>query len=318
MPNSFNRGGAAEVGLSWTGQNGYFGGSDAYDKTHYGIPLVEEGADEPRSAPADRSTCAANAGTSVGVVRLGAVIVGVRSYRHDELDGEEIATSFKNDTAEFELLAHHRSGRPLEGLDRRLVPRLATSTAGARKRSRRRWIRRRSPRSSTRRWRRRRTSRCSSAAASSTPRFTPRRTSRRATSTTFSGSVGLLVHPTDATTVAFSLARAARNPALEELYFHGPHAGNYAVRERRRGSRMRSTRSASTCRSAGAGSRASGEVTYFLQQDQQLHLPPADRRRRGRLPVTFFTAGDDRLQGIESHLDVAAQRICGSRAASTT
>jgi iron complex outermembrane receptor protein len=26
VPNSFNRGGAAEVGLSWTGQNGYVGG----------------------------------------------------------------------------------------------------------------------------------------------------------------------------------------------------------------------------------------------------------------------------------------------------
>jgi len=28
--------------------------------------------------------------------------------------------------------------------------------------------------------------------------------------------------------LAFSLARASRNPALEELYFHGAHPGNFA------------------------------------------------------------------------------------------
>ena len=45
----------------------------------------------------------------------------------------------------------------------------------------------------------------------------------------FSGSVGLLFLPTDQTTIAFSLARSSRNPALEELYFHGPHPGNAAI-----------------------------------------------------------------------------------------
>ena len=44
----------------------------------------------------------------------------------------------------------------------------------------------------------------------------------------FSGSVGLLLRPSDAVNVAVSLARASRNPALEELYFLGPHPGNFA------------------------------------------------------------------------------------------
>jgi iron complex outermembrane recepter protein len=43
IPNSFNRAGFAEVGLSYTKDNGYLGGSYAYDRTHYGIPFVEEG-----------------------------------------------------------------------------------------------------------------------------------------------------------------------------------------------------------------------------------------------------------------------------------
>ena len=47
--------------------------------------------------------------------------------------------------------------------------------------------------------------------------------------TELSASVGALLRPqaaNDDLVVAFSLARAARNPALEELYFFGPHAGN--------------------------------------------------------------------------------------------
>jgi iron complex outermembrane recepter protein len=39
VPNSFNRTGAAEVGLAWTAQNGYVGGSVAYDKSHY-LPVT--------------------------------------------------------------------------------------------------------------------------------------------------------------------------------------------------------------------------------------------------------------------------------------
>jgi hypothetical protein len=43
IPNSFNRAGYAEGGASYVTQHGYFGGSFAYDRTHYGIPFVEEG-----------------------------------------------------------------------------------------------------------------------------------------------------------------------------------------------------------------------------------------------------------------------------------
>ena len=41
--------------------------------------------------------------------------VGVRRYRHDERSGEEIATSFRNDTSEMELLAHHGATRTVHG-----------------------------------------------------------------------------------------------------------------------------------------------------------------------------------------------------------
>ena len=49
--------------------------------------------------------------------------------------------------------------------------------------------------------------------------------------TTGSGSLGLLVRPAaadDRLTIALSAARAARSPALEELFYFGPHPGNFA------------------------------------------------------------------------------------------
>jgi iron complex outermembrane receptor protein len=83
--------------------------------------------------------------------------------------------------------------------------------------------------------------------------------------TTGSGSVGLLLMPAaadDRLTIAASVARAARHPALEELFFFGLHHGNFAIElgnpnlepERALGLDL-SLRWRS--------GRASGEVTYF-------------------------------------------------------
>ena len=79
-----------------------------------------------------------------------------------------------------------------------------------------------------------RTSRCSSAAASST-RATSRDGETARSFTTGSGSLGLLFRPAgadDRVTVALSLARAARNPALEELFYFGTAPRQLRVRGR--------------------------------------------------------------------------------------
>ena len=98
VPNSFNRAGFGEVGLAYTSDNGYFGGSFAYDKSHYGIPLVEEGETnlDPRRQIFNLRGERRNMGGIFDSVRGS---FGVRRYRHDELDGDVIATSFKNDTS---------------------------------------------------------------------------------------------------------------------------------------------------------------------------------------------------------------------------
>jgi iron complex outermembrane receptor protein len=119
----------------------------------------------------------------------------------------------------------------------------------------------------------------------------------------FSGSVGLLLHPSDQTTVAFSLARAARNPALEELYFHGPHPGNNAFEN-----------GDDTLKSEDAvgfdmsfrwqGAKATGEVTYFINNVNNFIYRELTADVEDDLPVTFFTQSDARLQGVEAHIDL--------------
>jgi iron complex outermembrane receptor protein len=126
-------------------------------------------------------------------------------------------------------------------------------------------------------------------------------------------------------TIAASLARAARNPALEELFYFGPHPGNFAFEignpdlepEHAVGFdlslRLRS-------------SRASGEVTYFrndidefvftaplTEEDFANRLDDFAARFPGRnmgddteeFRIVEYVGADSVLQGIEAHGDIA-------------
>ena len=95
-----------------------------------------------------------------------------------------------------------------------------------------------------------------------------------------SGSVGLLFRPAGgqrSLTVAVSLARAARIPALEELFYFGAHPGNFAFEvgnpELRSGARARLRRVAALARAAGVG-----RGHLLPQRHQRLHLRAAADR----------------------------------------
>jgi iron complex outermembrane recepter protein len=110
VPNSYSRAGFAQVGAAYTGQTGYFGGSYAYDRTHYGIPFVEEGETNlnPRR---NVFNLRGEKRSLTGLFDSVRGSFGVRRYRHDELDGDVVATAFENNTTELELLAHHGRAR---------------------------------------------------------------------------------------------------------------------------------------------------------------------------------------------------------------
>lgn len=325
LVNSQSRNGFGNLGLSWTGAKSYVGGSYGYDNTKYGIPVVEDGNVQltPR-----RHAVSLRAGANglPGAIDSYRATLAVRRYKHDELEGEDVGTAFTNNTAEVELMGSHRA-----------IGRLKGSAGG--------WF----------------LNRAFDAVGEETlspavdqrgfaaflyeevtwphvtfqfggrvdhSRYEPNGETSRSF-TTGSGSVGLLLRPAaanDRVTVALSLARAARYPALEELFYFGPHPGNFAFEvgnpdldpEHALGFDV-----ALRWRSA----RASGEVTYFrndisdyvfrapmTDEDFQRRLPEFTARFAARgigdepvstedFPIVENIAADSILQGIESHAD---------------
>lgn len=301
VPNSFNRAAFAEAGVAYTSNNGYFGGSYAYDRTHYGIPLVEEG--ETNLNPRRQIfTLRGEARNLSGAFDSFRGSFGIRRYRHDERDGEEVATSFTNNTSELELLAHHKAVGRMKGsigatvltrsfltegeevlspaVDQKGFAAYLYEEVGA------------SPHVQVQ-----------FGGRVEHSAFTPAADEPAADFTNVSGSAGLLLLPNDATTVAFSVARAARNPALEELYFHGPHAGNNAFENGDPG--LQSEKALGFDASVRwRHAAASGELTYFVNRIDNFIFRELTGDIEDGLFVTNFVQGDAKLQGIESHLDL--------------
>ena len=293
-----------QVGASWVGDKSYVGASYGYDDTKYGIPVVEEG--QISLTPKRHSFSARAGGQNLdGWLQSYRATIGVRRYEHSELEGTEIGTTFNNDTVEGEvLLSHRRTGR-LVGSVGGLVPQSARSRRWAPKPCRRPSISRRPPCSSTRRSSRR-TPRCSSAADSTTPRTSPRADCWPRDFNEFSGSVGLLLKPqaaNDNLVLALNVARAARYPALEELYYFGPHPGNLAFEI---GNDALDAEHALgfDVSLRGRGRRFEGEVTFFRNDINNYIFRQPTGEIEEEFPVVENVAADSVLMGVEAHGDV--------------
>ena len=207
----------------------YFGGSYGYDDTKYGVPIVEERSGSAHARDGIRS---ALRGGGQGLDWRVRFVTGRRSRcaatSTRSLKAQISAPSFKNNTDEIELMAGHRAIGRMKGSS------AAGSSIGHSVRPAQRRCRRMS---------------ISVAFAAflfeevTWPHFTFQFGGRvdhtilrpvgedERSFTSGSGSVGLLFTPAAADerlTFAVSLARAARNPALEELFYFGPHPGNFA------------------------------------------------------------------------------------------
>jgi iron complex outermembrane receptor protein len=308
IPNSFNRAGAAEVGAGYTSARGYLGASYAWDKTHYGIPFVEEG--ETNLNPRRQNVTIRGESRSMNGFFDGVRgSFGVRRYKHDELDGEVVATAFVNNTTELELLGHHRQFGRLNGsiggsfltrnfsasgeealspeVDQRGGALFVYEEIAASQHAQIQFGGRIEHTS-----------------------FEPQADEPSRDFNNFSGSVGLLFLPTDQTTIAFSFASAARNPALEELYFHGPHPGNNAIENG--DPELSSERSLGFDASLRWRSAvAAGEVTFFVNKinDFIFRQFTGEVDEEEGLAETVFAQADGRLAGIESHIDVKVAPI---------
>jgi iron complex outermembrane receptor protein len=322
--NSQSRSGFGNVGLSWTGAKNYFGGYYGYDDTKYGIPVVEEG--QVQLTPRKHAFSLRGGAQGLNGFFDGyRGTLAVRRYKHEELEGTDVGTAFKNNTVEVEGMASHRAAGRLKGtvgawvLDRAfdatgeeaLSPAVDQTGFAAFVYEELTW-----PHLTLQ-----------FGGRVDRTNYSPSGEDKR-DFTSGSGSVGLLFRPAaadDRLTLAVSLARAARNPALEELFYFGPHPGNFAFEignpdlepEHAIGFDL-------SLRWRGA--RASGEVTYFRndingyvftaplsQEEFEARVPEFQARYPERdieggeseFPIIEYVGADSLLQGIEAHTDVA-------------
>jgi iron complex outermembrane receptor protein len=322
IENSQSRGGFANVGLARTWEKGFFGASYGYDDTRYGIPFVEEGLIQltPRRHLFGLKAAATDLGGAIDGFRFS---FASRRYRHEELVGDEVGTQFENNTNEVDVHVKHRKTGRLSGtiggwfLDRRfsatgdeaLSPPIKERGAAAFIYEELTW-----PHATLQFGGR--VNRAS---------FDPEEGLPARDFTDISSSVGLLLRPAaanDRLTIAFSLARAARNPALEELYYFGPHPGNFAFEIGNANLESEHALGFDASLRWRSG-RASGEITYFRNSiDKYIFRNPIteeefdarfgheahageeeEGEEHGELPFIEFVAADSLLQGIEAHAD---------------
>lgn len=331
VDNSQSRNEFVSLGGSWTGERSYAGASYGYDDSKYGVPIVEEG--ETQLTPKRHAvTLRAGANGLDGTITSYRATLGIKRYEHNELDGEEVATTFHNDTTEGELLVSHKPYGKLSG------------TVGG--------------------WFLTRAFDATGEEALSPPvdqkgsaffmyeelgwshvtlqfggrydhtGYSPEGGLESRTFNEFSGSVGALIRPVRGNenfVIAASLARAARNPALEELYFFGPHAGNFAfeignpdlksehavgfdISVRGRTQRMRVELTVFRNSINDFVFRAPISNAEFVARagelEQRFHLD--DTPGEPEFPAIEFTSADALMYGLEGHADIdITPRIIG-------
>lgn len=332
--NSQSRSGFGTIGLGWAGERGYAGASYGYDDTKYGIPAVEGGILQltPRRHSISVRGGARNLAGTLDELRG---TLTVRRYQHDELEGDEVGTAFTNNTTELEAMGSHRAVGRLKGsvgawfLDRAfdargeeaLSPAVDQRGFAAFVYEELTW-----PHVTFQ-----------FGGRVDTNRFTPAGEPERQF-TNASGSMGLLFRPAaanDRLTIAASLARTARSPSLEEMFFFGLHHGNFTIEL--------GNPALESEKALGAdlslrwrGTRASGEITYFRNdidrfifrnvlghEEFEAREAEFEARFPGRelvgqggeeeeLSIVDFVGADTVLQGVELHADVQlAPRLFG-------
>jgi iron complex outermembrane receptor protein len=225
VDNTQSRSGLGSIGVSRTSPSGHFGGSYQYDDFKYGVPVIEEGTVQltPRRHAVSLEGERRNLGGFFSTVEGS---LNYRNYRHDELEATDVGTQFKNRTTDFDVMSHHRATGRLTGTiggwgmtrafeaigEEALSPPVDQNGFAVFAYEELTW-----PHATVQ-----------FGARYEHAAFSPEGGLRPRSFDNVSGSVGLLVRPTEATTIAVSIARAVRNPALEELYFFGPHPGNFS------------------------------------------------------------------------------------------
>lgn len=324
VDNSQTRGTFGSVGIARTAQNSYLGASVVVDDTRYGVPFVEEGDVElnPRRRVVNTRGEARNLPGLFDSVRGS---LAYHRYRHEELEDNEPITFFSNDLFDADLRATHRPvGRmtgtvgvsgyarsfDVDGAED-LAPAVDQQTFALFSYQELAWSH----------------ATLQFGGRFDRAAFSPGGGLRAREFNNLSFSVGTLLRPTERSVFAVSVARAARNPALEELYFFGAHPGNFTFEVGNADLKSEVAYGVDVSYRLRT-SRVSAEVSYFnntiddyifrsplsedefdarfpeLEEDHGDEGDEHEGHAHGDLPIIEFLGRNARLQGVEAHADV--------------
>jgi iron complex outermembrane receptor protein len=306
IPNTQSDSKSGGGSLAFTSSNSFLGGSYQYIDTRYGVPFVEEGGTtlHPRRTRIDVRGERRNLDGFISGIKFQG---GFRDYKHDEIEASgEIATSFKNQVTEGNFYLNHGPTGRLAGTfgvrgehrdysaagEEALAPPTLQNSMSAFVYEELKY----------------RHAAVQFGARLDHTTFDPdgaaieREGLQKRDFTNVSGSLGFLGYLRDDVTVALNLARAARNPSLEELYNLGAHVGNFAFEI---GDPTLPTEIA-----YGADlslryrtARFSGEGTAFVNSIDKFIFPFQTGEKEEDLPVVSFRSADSRFTGLEAHVD---------------
>ena len=322
VENTQSRGAFANVGVARTTQDSYIGGGVQIDDTKYGVPVIEGG--EIQLTPRRQVYSGRGEFRNLdGLFTSARGSVAYHRYRHEELEGDEVGTEFSNDVLDLDLRATHKPVGRLTGTvgasgylrsfeavgAEALSPPVEQDVFSAFTYQEVAW---------------------SHATLQFGGRYdyagySPEGGLRPRQFNNVSFSLGSLFRPTEASTLALSFARAARNPALEELYFFGVHAGNFSFEIGNDDLDSEVSYGVDVSYRVRLP-RLTAEVTYFNNtvnnyifrspvSEEEFDERYPDLEEEGgheeeghhgdeAFPIVEFIGRDVRLQGVEAHADV--------------
>ncbi|MDO8834452.1 MAG: TonB-dependent receptor, partial [Vicinamibacterales bacterium] len=287
--------GQGTVGLSWVGTRGYVGAAYGYDRASYGVPALDGGGVE--LTPRRHSlTARAERRDLPGLASSMRASFAYRNYLHDESEDGVAGTRFTNTQAEGNVFATHRPLGRITGTWGAAGLMRSFSATGAEALT---------PPVDVRAgalfvfeevsWTR---LSIQGGVRAEFASYRPERDRRPRDFNDLSFSGGIVWQPDTAVTLAASVARTSRRPALEELYFDGLHIGNYAY-EVGNGD-LGSERAFGIDTSfRWRHARASGEVTLFRNAITDFIFRQPTGRTIDGYPEVRFNARDGVLTGIE-------------------
>jgi iron complex outermembrane receptor protein len=319
--NSASRNGNGSGGFGYYGEKGFFNAQYSYDNRRFGIPFAAQfevekenfggGAEEPEQIDLTMRTSnlrfVAGFRDSGSFVNGGKFTVNYTRYRHEELEGAEVGTLFKNGTTAFRgVFDQKRYGKwsgtfGFDGFVRNYETIGAEALAPGNVRQNSFSVFALQEYGGER-------AKLQFGGRVENNRYRPDDNSRPNRSFTgFSGSAGARFNLWPGGAFVANYTHAERAPALEELYNEGPHIGTLAfeigdsalIREKSDGVDL-------SLRHSSPRFRFEGNLYYYKLRDF-IFLALTGKVEDG-LPVANYTQGGSRFSGTEVNFEAQAAK----------